>query len=532
MRQLLNKANTKLTVGWAAAMLSGMSLLTTLLSLFRERLLNANPIFGAGTLDLDAYRVAFKFPDFVFIMLVSGALSVTFIPVLNERLGKGNRKSAWDMSASLLNLLAVTLFFTSLLIIIFAGPIVRSLLAPGMAPAGQDLAIVMMRIIAFNPFLFAISSVLTSMQQAIGRFFFFAFAPAMYNLAIIFGIVFLAPHFGIIGVAYGVLIGSFAQLAIAAIGMVGIGFEYHNKINWRNQGFRRVLQLLPWRSFDQGIEYFNSLVEINLASRLRQGMINAWEVAYTLHWVPVNIIGVAISTAAFPQLTERINQGRTDLFKKEFSAVLRILIWLAFPVVIVAYFGRGYIVRLLVANGNPVIADLLGLLVLSIFSRAIFHLVARSFYAQQDTKTPFIISMGSFLLNIVLAIYLVMPWGANMGIYGLALAQSIMSVVEVMVMFRVLSHRLEGLLQPDFYQGLLRMLLAAIMTSFTMYWLILILPLRITDVGFFSLVPKFSVAVALTLIVYVLFSYMLKLREAVPVVNKVLAIVFKPVKIQ
>ncbi len=511
-------------------MLAGMSFFGMILSLFRERLLITQ--FGVFSEELDAYRVAFKFPDFMFIILVSGALSVTFIPVLNERLANGNKKSAWDMSSSLLNFLAIIIFAASIFIIIFAGQIVDLVVSDEMSATSKELSTIMMRIIAFNPFLFAISSVLTSVQQAMGRFFFFAMAPAIYNLGIIFGIVFLAPQLGIIGVAYGVLLGSFAQLAIAAIGMIGIGFEYHNRINWRSRGFKQVLSLLPWRSVDQGIDYFNSIVEIHLASRIGRGFINVWEVAFTLHWVPINLIGVAISTAAFPQMSERLNQGRPDLFKKEFTSILRVLIWISLPVIIVAYFGRGYIVRLLVADGNAIIADLLGLLVMAIFFRGIFHLVSRSFYAQQDTKTPFFVSVFAILLNIALAVYLVLPWGANLGIYGLAVAQSIVAVFEVLTLIYILSRRFPGLFEPEFFRGLLRMVIAAIFTSATMYFLIRVLPLRITDVGFFSLVPKFVLSVALTLVVYLCFSYALQLKESIPVVRKITDFVFKPVRIQ
>jgi putative peptidoglycan lipid II flippase len=530
MKQFFRRANQKLTVGWAAALLSGMSMLGMLLSLFRERLLNAN--FGVASLDLDAYRAAFKVPDFMFIVLVSGALSVTFIPVLTERLGHGNRKSAWELSSSLLNFLASVTLAASVFIMIFAGPIVKYLLAPGMDVEGQELATVMMRIIAINPFLFSISAVFTSIQQAVGRFFFFALAPATYSLGIIAGIILLAPSLGIIGVAYGVVIGSILQLIITIIGMSGLGFEYSNGINWRNLGFRRVLTLLPQRSVDQGIDYFNNLVEISLASRLRQGMINAWEVAFTLHWVPINLIGVAISTAAFPQMTERINQGRPDLFKKEFITLLRVVIWLALPTVIVAYFGRGYIVRLLVAEGNITIANLLGLLVMAMFFRAIFHLVSRSFYAQQDTLTPLKVSIAAIALNVTLAIYFVMPWGADLGVFGLALAQSIVAALEVVVLMGIQSKRFPGLFELNLFLAVGKMAIAAIFSGIITYALVQFLPLRATDVGFFALVPKFGLIVLLSLLSYLLASFVLGLKEAKPVIDRVRRMVFKPVRIQ
>jgi putative peptidoglycan lipid II flippase len=528
MNRILKRANAKLSVGWAAALLSGLSFVAMFLSLFRERLLNTN--FGVGSLELDAYRVAFTVPEFMFIILVSGALSVTFIPVLNERLSAGNKKSAWDMSSSLLNFMAMLTAIAAILIIIFAELIVDHM--TGMDQQGKDLATTMMRIIAINPILFAISAVLTSIQQTYGRFFFFALTPAIYNLGIIAGIIFLSPEHGILGAAYGVVIGAVTQLIVALIGMFGIGFEYHKGINWRNHGFKKVLTLLPYRSIDQGIDYFNNLVEISLASRLKQGMINAWSVSFTLHWVPINLIGVAISTAAFPQMSERINQGRPDLFRKEFVALLRVIIWLALPISVIAYLGRGYLVRLLVAEGNYVISSLLGMLVVAIFFRAIFHLVSRSFYAQQDTKTPLVVSIVAIALNIVLATFFVLPWGLDMGVYGLALAQSIVASFEVLILIAILNRRMKNLFDKKFVIACLFMLASAVMTAVFTYLTIQVLPLRANDVGFFSLTPKFGVIVLLTLGFYVLVSRLFGLTEARQVTKKISDVVFKPVKIQ
>jgi len=530
MNRILRRANAKLSVGWAAALLSGLSFVAMFLSLFRERLLNTN--FGVTSLELDAYRAAFTVPEFMFIILVSGALSVTFIPVLNERISAGNKKSAWDMSSSLLNFMATLTAIAAVVIIIFADPIVKYLIAPGMEPEGQDLAITMMRIIAINPILFAVSAVLTSIQQIFGRFFFFALTPAIYNMGIIAGIVFLSPEYGIIGAAYGVVIGAVIQLFVAIAGMTGLGFEYHKGINWRNHGFKKVLSLLPYRSFDQGIDYFNNLVEISLASRLRQGMINAWSVSFTLHWVPINLIGVAISTAAFPQMAERINQGRPDLFKKEFISLLRVIIWLALPVSLIAYLGRGYLVRLLVAEGNFVISSLLGMLVVAIFFRAIFHLVSRSFYAQQDTKTPLMVSIIAVALNIVLATTFVLPWGLDMGVYGLALAQSIVATFEVLTLIFILNRRMKNMFDKNFLLAMTFMFISAFITGIFTYLIVKILPLRASDVGFFSLTPKFGLIVALCLGFYLLVSRMFGLVEAKLVTKKISSLVFKTVKIQ
>ncbi len=531
MKRFIVKANQKISVGWAAALLAGSSMVSMVLGLLRERLLNAN--FGVDSLELDAYRAAFKVPDFMFFILVSGALSVTFIPILKERLASGNKKSAWELSNNLLNFMAVITAVASLLLVVFADPIVRYVVAPGMNEAGIESAVTMMRIIAFNPFLFAISSVFTSIQQAVGRFFFFALAPSLYNVGIIIGILVFSPHYGITGVAYGVILGSILQLIIGAVGLFGLGYAYRPEINWRNLGFKKVLDLLPSRSMDQGLDYFLSLIEINRASKLGTGLINQWETAFNLHFTPINLVGIAISTAAFPQMTERLAQGRPDLFKKELAQIIRVIVWLALGVTVVAFFMRGYLGRLLVGEGNDTVSDLLGLLTLAIFARSVFHILSRAFYAQQDTKTPLYVSFLVVGINIAL----IFTWGRSVsdggfGILGLALAQSLVAAVEVIILIYILNRRFKGLISWRMITDIAWMVSAAGMSSIVTYAGIQALPLRLADVGFFSIVPKFLILVALSLFSYLLFSYLFNVRESKPVVKRLLAFVFKPVRMQ
>src|SRR3990167_1870888 len=181
------RMNKRLTVQLAAVLLASSTLLSSGLGLFRDRLLNGM-YYDNYKIGLDAYTVAFTVPDFMFFILVSGALSVTFIPVFNQRLGTGNKKSAWQLSTSLINFMAIITLVASILIIIFAEPLIRYIIAPGLDESGIALATSMMRVIAINPFLFAIATVIASIQQAVGRFTFFALAPILYNIGIIIGL--------------------------------------------------------------------------------------------------------------------------------------------------------------------------------------------------------------------------------------------------------------------------------------------------------------------------------------------------------
>jgi putative peptidoglycan lipid II flippase len=470
----------------------------------------------------------------MFIILVSGALSVTFIPVFNQRLAKGNKKSAWELSTSLINFMALVTLAASILIIIFAEPIVQYIVAPGLDEASRALAVSMMRVIAVNPFLFAIATVIASMQQAIGRFTFFALAPTIYNVGIIIGTLFFTKGItifgwqvfegGIMGVALGVVLGSILQLLVSSIGLFGLGFDYRFKIFWKNKGFRKVLSLLPARSLDQGMDYVVSIAETNLASRMASGTIRAYNQALTLHLMPINLIGVAISTATFPSLTERLAAGRVDLFTKELRNTIRIIMWIILPVGTIAFFARGYVVNFIKEGGDPLMANLLGALVVAIIFRSIYHIAARGFYAQQDTKTPLYVSIFAIALNVGLAVWFTM--GLDWGPYGLAWAQSIVALVEVILLFVLISKRLPDLFDTEFMHVVWRTLTATAMMGVVSYVMVNIFQLQDADQKFLETFPKFIVIVVMSLGSYVWFSRILGLKEADPVIKRIRAVLF------
>ena len=540
VRSTVTKINQRLNVKLAATILAGSTLLSSLLGFFRDRLLNSaympseNGALAGYPVGLDAYTAAFMVPDFMFAVLVSGALSVTFIPVFNERWVKGNKQSAWQISSSMINFMALITMAASVLIIIFADPLMKYLIAPGLSESGHALAVSMMQVIAVNPFIFAVAAVIASIQQAVGRFMFCALAPMLYNVGIIIGTVWFTGGVnlfgwqifdgGIMGVALGVVLGSFLQLIVSAVGLAGLGFDYNFKIYWRNKGFRKVLSLLPARSVDQGMDYVVSLVEVNLASRLADGTVRAYQQALTLHMMPINLIGVAISNAAFPQLTEHLGEGRNDLFQKDLRSLLRIIFWMALPMSVVIFFTRGYVVHFISNGGDQLIAGILGCLVVAILFRTIYHMAARAFYARQDTKTPLYISIFSISLNIILAIVLSMV--LKMGAYGLAWAQSTVAVLEVVVLLAVMNRQMPKLFDMTFVRAIFKMILAGIVTGVVCYIGVLVLPFRYHDDSFFSAFPKFVIISLVSFGTYAVASKWLKLPEIDPILARLKKVLF------
>ena len=424
----------------------------------------------------------------------------------------------------------------------FADPLIRYIVSPGLDESGMILAINMTRVIAINPFLFSIATVLTSIQQAVGRFIFYAFAPAIYNIGIIIGITWFTGGInifgvqifegGIMGVALGVILGACLQLVVALIGVFGLGIDYEFKMYWKNQGFRSILKLLPARSLDQGIDYINGIVNTNLSSRMGAGAVRSFNQASALHQMPVNLIGVAISTAFFPKLTEELGEGNQNEFYVTFRQALRTILWISLPVAAIAFFTRGYVVSFISNIGNNdangTIASVLGALCVAIFARSVFHIAARGFYACQDTKTPFIISIIAIGLTIGLSVlFYKIGWGVD----GLGLAQSIGAVIEIIILLGLLHRRSHGkLLDKVFWQALARMLFATFITACVAFSMTKFIPLMATDNSLVITIPKFLLIVAISASAYLAASYFLNLSEAQPIFRYLKKILFKNVK--
>ena len=540
-RSVVALAQAKMSVKSAAIVLASSTLISALLGLFRDRLLNSYYL-GTYPTGIDAYTAAFTVPDFMFFILTSGALSVSFIPVFNERLVKGNKKSAWELSSSLLNLMAILTLIASVLIIIFADPLIRYVVSPGLDESGMVLAISMTRVIAINPFLFSIATVLTSIQQAVGRFIFYSLAPVIYNIGIIIGITCFTDGIslfgveifggGIMGVAVGVILGAVMQLIVSLIGLFGLGMDYDFKIKWKNQGFRSILHLLPARSLDQGMDYVNGIVNTNLSSRMGAGAVRSFNQASTLHQMPVNLIGVAISTAFFPRLTEELGAGDKKEFYETFRRALRMIILIALPVSVIAFFGRGYVTSFISNIGNNdsngTIASVLGMLCIAIFARSVFHIASRGFYAFQDTKTPFYVSILAIGLTIGLSVWF---YSLSWGVDGLGAAQSIGAVIEITILLWILQRRANGeLLNKSFWKAAGRMLFAGIITGCVAFSMTKFIPLMVTDTSLVITIPKFLLIAGISFGTYLIASYFLDLKEAKPVFNYFKKILFRNAK--
>lgn len=501
-----------------------------ILGFLRTKLVSSNfPLHG--THSTDAYFAAFIIPDLFFFTISAGALGVALMPSLSDRLHKQGKKSAWQLSSSVMNLLTIFMLGVGIIILVFAEPLLANVVAPGLKGHPEQLhdAATIMRLVAFNPLLFTLSGIITSVQQTMGRFFFYAIAPIFYNFSIIASIFIFKDNIGIIGLGLGAMIGAILQLIVVVVGLKGLGFWWAPKIMWRQNDFKQVLRSLPPRSLDQGMDQVNAVVETRIASHLGSGNISNYNYAYTLSTAPILLVGTAISMAAFPRLNARLSQGRPDLFRRDFLLTLRAMIWLASPIAVICFFCRGYLARIIFSQGNDQIAMIFGFLIGAIFFRIMYALMSRWFYSQKDTMTPFYVSIFTVAANIILATQLGKP--DSYGVAGLALAQSIVAAGEVLVLFVIMWLRDHKLFDRQFWSDIMRTISVSGFCVVAGYAMINLYPLGANDKGIFTLGSKLFIISGVVVAVHIAVSALFELDEVKPVITKIKTLILKPVQV-
>ncbi|MGC1177268.1 MAG: lipid II flippase MurJ, partial [Candidatus Saccharimonadales bacterium] len=307
------------------------------------------------------------------------------------------------------------------------------------------------------------------------------------------------------------------------------GFRWYTRITWRSPGFRTILRNLPPRSLDQGVDQVENIVETHIASGLGPGNITYYNNAFILSTAPILLIGTAISTAAFPRLNARLSQNRPDLFRRDFLMVLRAMIWLSAPIVVICYFTRGYLARLIYTAGSQQIATIFGFLTLAIFFRILYAIISRWFYAQKDTKTPLFVSLFTIALNVVLAVTLARP--SAYGVSGLALAQSIVAMVEVFILSVLMVLRDHQLFDARFWGGVWRIISVTGFSVVAGFIMITLYPLGVNDRGIITLGTKLFVIASVTFGVHIAVSSLFGLEEVRPIFARVRKVILKPIKL-
>jgi putative peptidoglycan lipid II flippase len=394
------------TLAGAALMLSVFSFLSQFLGFFRDRLLST--IIGPSR-TLDIYITAFRVPDFLYVSLAALVSVTVLVPFFSNLARKeGGDGEIKKIVASVFTVFTIAIGISTIALY-FLMPKIAPLLAPGFDAASIHELTRISRVMLLSPLILGFSNFIGSLTQYKKLFFTYALAPVLYNIGILFGILFFYRSHGLLGLAWGVVLGGVLHLLIQLPSMkaVNIPLTFTKVINMRV--VRSIfLTSLP-RTLTLALSSINLLVLFALGSKLVPGSISLFNFSLNIATVPSMLVGISFAVAAFPTLSILFVEKRGEEFSIYFSkAIANILFWVM-PLSALFIVLRAHIVRVVIGSANLTWSDtkIAAALVLILTSagilQALIPLFTRGYYARGYTWRPLVYLLLGSIITIVFA---------------------------------------------------------------------------------------------------------------------------------
>jgi putative peptidoglycan lipid II flippase len=429
----------------------GLATMTSrILGLVREQVLAY--YFGAGDA-MDAFRVAFRVPNLLRDLFAEGAMSAAFVPTFTGYLTREGRERAWRLGNSVLNgLLAVTVVLVGLGFA-FAPWLVR-LFAEDFAavPGKLELTIELARIVLPFLTLVAIAAAFMGMLNALGHFFLPALSPATFNLASILLVVALVPVSATLGVApivivaAGTVAGGIAQVLIQWPPLAREGFRYEPRIDFRDEGLRRVLLLMGPGTVGMAATQINVFVNTVLATGQGTGAVSWLDYAFRLMYLPIGLFGVSVATASTPAISRLVAAEQLGQVRATIAHAISLMMLLNVPATVGLVVLAEPIVRVIFEHGSFIASDTtatasaLRYYALGLLGYSVVRIVSPAFYALGQSRTPVMVSAASVLVNVALNLALVRV----MGYRGLALGTALTALLNALTQLALLRRQIGG----------------------------------------------------------------------------------------
>jgi putative peptidoglycan lipid II flippase len=435
--------------------------------------------FGTSP-ELDAYIAGNRLPEILFALIGGGALASAYLPTLSTFITREDDRGAWRLTSSIVNLLIIIMGLLSALAWLTAPWIVR-ILAPGFESAGQiALTVRLLRIMLLSPVIFGLSGMLMATLNAHQHFLFPAMAPASYRLGQIISLLFLVPRYGVVGLAWGAVLGAIMHLAVQLPMFIRLRPKLSLKLGLAMPEVRQVGRLMAPRLLGVAVVQLNFLVNTIIASGQPEGSLAALMFAWQLMYMPQAVIAQAIAIAALPTFSAQVARGEFDALRSTLATTVRGVVFLSLPASLGLILLRKPIVALLFERGfftaesTSLVAWALLWYAAGLLGHALLEVIVRGFYANKDTRTPVFVGAAAMGLNIILSLLLSALF-ARLGLPphgGLALANSVATGLEVGVLLWLMNRQLSGLDFGRISGGLIKIAIGSVAMSAAIYiWL-------------------------------------------------------------
>lgn len=497
-------------VARSALLVMGAIALSRVLGLVRNV---AFSYFFGTRAEMDAYVVAARVPEMLFLVMAGGALGSAFIPLFTARLTQGDEEGAWRLTSAIVNLLIAFMAPLSLLAIVLAPWLVRTWVAPDFNPELQARTVALLRVMLLSPTIFGVSGILMGVLNAYQRFLLPALAPSVYNLALIGGAIWGGlVGGGTMGPAVASVIGAMAHLLLQVWGLMRYRVRHRLQLALDDPGVRMVGALMLPRMLGVAAVQINFVVTNNLASGMGTGAVSALTYAWALVLLPQGIFAQALGITAFPTLSAQAAQEDLIGLRGTVSGALRTLMALLIPAMGGLMVLSTPIVALLLERGafdaesTDSVAFALTLFALGLLGHGAIEILARAFYAVHNTWIPALAAIGAMILNVTLGLTLP-PFFEQAGwepFGGLALANSLAALLEMVALFLLLRVQIGDFSRRSLVVDALRTGLAALGMTVVVYLWVLIVPEN-------PLVQSLG-GMLLGIVTYALLAWMLKVE--------------------
>ncbi|WP_227767546.1 murein biosynthesis integral membrane protein MurJ [Zhaonella formicivorans] len=418
----------------------------------------------------DAYNAAFSIPDFLYMLLVGGALSSAFIPVFSSYIATGQEEDAWEVASVTFNVIMLLMALGILIGVTFSPQLIR-LLVPGFDAQTMELTVFLTRIMFIQVIFMAFSGISMGILNSHKHFVAPAIGSVLYNLGIIVVGYLFSPRLGIAAFSIGVVVGAFLNFAAQVPMLLKIGLRYRWTLNLRHPGVKQLAGLILPVLIGLSITQFNLFVNQNLASGLPNGIVSALRSGQRLMQLPIGVFAIAIAVAVFPTLTEHAAKKELHSFKRSMSLGVRTVIFITLPASAGLIALAVPLIRLIFEQGKftpeatQATAVALFFYSIGIFAYSAIHVLSRAFYALKDTTTP--VTMGSLamLLNLVLNLLLIKPMAHG----GLAFAYSIAGIFNMLILLWILRKKIGSIDGRNMLLSFLKSLAASVVMGVTVY---------------------------------------------------------------
>ena len=440
--------STRKAVTKAAGIMTAAILLSRLLGLVRESVISG--VFGQSRVT-DIYVAAFKLPDVLFYLIAGGALSSAFIPVFTEYLKAGREREAWKTFSVVATTMGIVVMAFVIVGEVFARRLVPYVSAPGFDSTQLDKVAFLTRIILPSQFFFFIGGLMMGTLYSRGQFVAPGLGPSVYNVGIIFGGLLLGERLGVAGLCWGALTGAFlGNFLLQMVVLRRVGVSYRPSLDLHDPGAGKVWRLMLPVIFGLSLPQIDVWINGLFATFLRGGLMTALVRGNQLMQVPVGVFGQSTALGFFPTLSAHAAQRETQDFKRTLNYGMRLILFAAIPSSVLLAVLAKPITALIFQHGRFTASDTRSVAITLVFYSigvsgwCLQAIVARAFYALQDTFTP--VWTGTLMTVVFVPIkYAVVRYGGNPLFWGMALGTSLSATTHVALLLIIARRRLRGI---------------------------------------------------------------------------------------